>query len=304
MRRSESASSGSRDDPSNLVLRTMRWGLVPSWSKHEDKTRNTINARSENLVEGGGMWGSIKGKKRCVVLCQGYYEWLKKGKDRLPHFVKHKDGEQGKLMLLAGLYDCTVLEGSTEPLWTFTIVTTSACSEFSWLHDRQPVILSSRAELDTWLDTSSQTWTPTLTKLVESYDNSVAPLECYQVPKEVGKVGAESPTFIEPVAHRKDGIQAMFSRQKQAQSSPLTKKRKRSSSPGPSNAVVELNDDANETATAVEKSDPNHASDSPTRKGKKLHVMSPSAARRTKGKNARAKGDSSTADITQFFSRT
>jgi putative SOS response-associated peptidase YedK len=33
---------------------------------------NTTNARSENLVEGGGMWGSIKGKKRCAVVCQGY----------------------------------------------------------------------------------------------------------------------------------------------------------------------------------------------------------------------------------------
>jgi hypothetical protein len=35
----------------------------------------------------------------------------------------------------------------------------------------------------------------------------------YQVPKEVGKVGTESPSFIEPVKDRKDGIQAMFQRQ-------------------------------------------------------------------------------------------
>jgi hypothetical protein len=36
------------------------------------------------------------------------------------------------------------------------------------------------------------------------------------VPTEVGKVGAESPTFIEPVQKRKDGIEAMFSRQAKA----------------------------------------------------------------------------------------
>jgi len=41
----------------------------------------------------------------------------------------------------------------------------------------------------------------------------------YQVPKEVGKVGTESPSFIKPVASRKDGIQAMFSKQKQRDSS-------------------------------------------------------------------------------------
>jgi len=33
------------------------------------------------------------------------------------------------------------------------------------------------------------------------------------VPGEVGKVGVESPTFIEPVQKRKDGIEAMFMRQ-------------------------------------------------------------------------------------------
>lgn len=64
-------SFGINEDSVHLVLRTMKWGLVPSWSKHEDKTLSTINARSENLVETGGMWGSIKGKKRCAVVCQG-----------------------------------------------------------------------------------------------------------------------------------------------------------------------------------------------------------------------------------------
>ena len=38
----------------------------------------------------------------------------------------------------------------------------------------------------------------------------------YAVPTEVGKVGTESPTFIEPVQKRKDGIEAMFSRQAKA----------------------------------------------------------------------------------------
>ncbi|KAG6915092.1 hypothetical protein DXG01_013471 [Tephrocybe rancida] len=192
------------------VLHTMKWGLVPHWSKFEDKTLSTTNARSENLVEGGGMWASIKGRKRCAVLAQGYYEWLTKGKDKLPHFTKHRDGA---VMLMAGLYDSVVLEGQTTPLWTFTIVTTSANKDFSWLHERQPVILSTRAALDAWLDTSSQSWTPALTKLVEPFSDSAHPLDCYQVPKEVGKVGTESPTFIEPIATRKDGIQAMFSKQ-------------------------------------------------------------------------------------------
>ena len=37
-----------------------------------------------------------------------YFEWLKKGKERLPHFTKHKNG---RLMLLAGLYDRAMVDG-------------------------------------------------------------------------------------------------------------------------------------------------------------------------------------------------
>lgn len=61
------------------------------------------------------------------------------------------------------------------------------------------------------------------------------------MPKEVGKIGTESPTFVQPVQDRKDGIQAMFAKQQKQQSQPtaasstnrtLTQRaRKRSASP-------------------------------------------------------------------------
>ncbi|KAI0087593.1 hypothetical protein BDY19DRAFT_1011352 [Irpex rosettiformis] len=215
----EAASNGheSSEKSDQVIMHTMKWGLVPHWSKHDDGNLNTINARCEALVEGGGMWNSIKGKKRCAIPCQGYYEWLKKGKERLPHFTKRGDGN---LMLLAGLYDCVTLEGQTEPLWTFTIVTTDANKDFSWLHDRQPVILPTTDTLNTWLDTSSGSWNCTLTKLVQPYHDEKIPLTCYQVPKEVGKVGNESPTFIEPLSQRRDGIEAMFAKQSGPKPSP------------------------------------------------------------------------------------
>ncbi|KAL4262144.1 SOS response-associated peptidase family protein [Pleurotus pulmonarius] len=154
---SESSSQSSSNGHQDLIMQAIRWGLVPSWRKHEDKTLSTTSAKSENLVEGsGGIWGSIKGKKRCAVVAHGlYYEWLAKGKDKLPHFIKHTDSP---LMLMAGLYDCATLQDSDTPLWTFTIGTTPP--SLSWMHDRLPLILSSSEALRTWLDTSSQSWTP------------------------------------------------------------------------------------------------------------------------------------------------
>jgi len=70
----------------------------------------TINCRDDSLSTSGGMWNTMKQKKRCIVIAEGFYEWLKKngGKEKIPHYVKRKDGQ---LMCLAGLWDCVKFEG-------------------------------------------------------------------------------------------------------------------------------------------------------------------------------------------------
>lgn len=221
------SSSDPESSPGPLVMHTMRWGI--KYGKDGgSKTPQAINARSENLIEGVGMWNKFRGKNRCIVVCQGYYEWQTKGKEKLPHFARHSSD---RVMLLAGLYECAVEKDSSEPVYHFAIVTTDASKALSWLHDRQPVILSSMDDVMRWLDTSSQSWSSELAGLLHPWEDTEAPLRCYQVPKEIGKVGTESPTLIEPVAHRKDGIQAMFAKQRSKQKA--TGKRKRDPSPQP-----------------------------------------------------------------------
>jgi hypothetical protein len=65
------------------------------------------------------------------------------------------------------------------------------------------------------------------------------------VPAEVGKVGVESPTFIEPVQKRKDGIEAMFMRQTTTKAKESTtaavgsgKRKHEPSSPSPASAAA------------------------------------------------------------------
>ncbi|KAF7373452.1 LigB domain-containing protein [Mycena sanguinolenta] len=144
----------------------MKWGLVLHYSKFEDKNLNT-NARAENLVEGGGIWASLKGPKRCVVSCQGYYEWLTKGKNKLPHFIKPKDGPGGSCSWLA----CMILSFYTaKPRRCRPSLSLprppSSNSSFSWLHERQLVILHTAEALDAWLDTSSLKWSSDLILLL------------------------------------------------------------------------------------------------------------------------------------------
>lgn len=95
-------------------LQSMKWGLVPFWAKRQPdygSLMRTMNCRDDSLLEDRGMWTSMKRKKRCVVPCQGYYEWWKRGpggKEKIPHFTRRKDGD---LMYFAGLWDCVKYEG-------------------------------------------------------------------------------------------------------------------------------------------------------------------------------------------------
>lgn len=95
-------------------LQSMKWGLIPFWTKRQPdygSMMRTINCRDDSLIEDSGMWTTMKRRKRCIVVCQGFYEWLKKGpggKEKVPHFVRRKDGE---LMCFAGLWDCVSYEG-------------------------------------------------------------------------------------------------------------------------------------------------------------------------------------------------
>ncbi|KAL8668291.1 MAG: hypothetical protein Q9168_007078 [Polycauliona sp. 1 TL-2023] len=181
-------------------LQAMKWGLVPFWTKRNPdygSVMRTINARDDSLAQSGGMWNTMKQKKRCIVVAQGFYEWLKKngGKEKIPHFTKRKDGQ---LMCFAGLWDCVQYEGSEEKHYTYTIITTDSNKQLSFLHDRMPVILENGSDaLRTWLDPTRSEWSKELQSLLKPFDSE---LECYPVSKDVGKVGNNSPTFIVPVA--------------------------------------------------------------------------------------------------------
>ncbi|KAF8609243.1 DUF159-domain-containing protein [Ceratobasidium sp. AG-I] len=191
-----------------LVLHTARWGLQAKWCDPSSFShKNPINARSDVVLEGtANIWNSVRGSKHCIVICEGYYEWLKRGTRRSPHYVKHP---QNQLLLLAGFYEIVKpTSGSARPTYTCTILTTEANPQLAFLHDRMPVILSSEQALR-WMDVSKG-WKPeVLEELSKPYEGE---LVCYEVPPGVGKVGTEDPSFVEPITERKDGLRAMMSK--------------------------------------------------------------------------------------------
>ncbi|TNY17262.1 hypothetical protein DMC30DRAFT_419949 [Rhodotorula diobovata] len=193
-------------DPATFEFDLLRWGLVPHWyATSPDAGLSTINAQCESVNEGTPAWRGPRESKRCVVLAQGFYEWLAKGKDKVPHFVKRKDG---KLMAFAGLWDHCDYKGAHDPVTSYTILTVPVNKQLRFLHTRMPALLSTGAEIALWL--SDRRWSPDVQRLVRPFEGE---LECYAVDKGVGKAGNESPDFVKPVAQKKGSLDSFFARQ-------------------------------------------------------------------------------------------
>jgi putative SOS response-associated peptidase YedK len=148
---------------------------VPFWTKRNPdygSKMKTINCRDDSLIEDRGMWTTMKKKKRCIVIAQGFYEWLKKGNQKIPHFTRRKDGQ---LMCLAGLWDMVQFEGE----WPVSSVRSATVRHFgpSWtaevaLHAREravpgsqpachvfPALCTCRRPTDSPLDCSEKLYT-------------------------------------------------------------------------------------------------------------------------------------------------
>jgi putative SOS response-associated peptidase YedK len=117
-----------------LVL--LRWGLVPFWANDEAGGPRMINARAESLA-GKPALQRLQAHRRCLVPADGFYEWRRAGKLKLPVRFTLEDGG---IFAFAGLWDRWVRpEGGG--LETFTIITTRANELVSAVHARMPAMI-------------------------------------------------------------------------------------------------------------------------------------------------------------------
>ncbi|TKA76675.1 hypothetical protein B0A55_02604 [Friedmanniomyces simplex] len=253
-------------------LQAAKWGLIPFWTKRPpdySSQLRTINCRDDSLTQNGGMWNTMKQRKRCIVIAEGFYEWLKKngGKDKIPHFVKRKDGG---LMCMAGLWDCVRYEGSEqgegEALYTYTVITTDSNQQLKFLHDRMPVILEPGSEeMRVWLDPRHAGWTKELQSMLKPFRGE---LECYPVDKAVGKVGNNNPSFVVPVDSKenKKNIANFFGKQRETAGDVAAKKKvneKEDEFEGDGAGAVEVKEEEDEKRTTSKVEDPETAAPLP-----------------------------------------
>jgi putative SOS response-associated peptidase YedK len=126
----------------------LRWGLIPSWAKNMEISSRLINARSETLVEKPSFRNAFA-KRRCLILANGFYEWLRSPGRKGPSQPYHFRLADGKPFAFAGLWEIWHPQEG-EPVRSCTIITTQANAIVQPVHDRMPVILSGQAMWD-WL---------------------------------------------------------------------------------------------------------------------------------------------------------
>ncbi len=186
------------DNPEKLQF--FEWGLTPHWA---DEKTGLINARSET-VEHKRSFADAYVSRRCLVPCDGFYEWVDRGNGKQPYRVAFEDDRP---FALAGLWErweeptrqTGLAEfgsggqtGDSTTLETFAILTTKPNGLISELHHRMAVILEPECESE-WLEATVET----AAELLEPYPDDE--LTAYPVSERVNSPANDDASLIEPV---------------------------------------------------------------------------------------------------------
>ncbi len=134
-------------------IQMFNWGLIPHWVKTKadaDKLQaQTLNARSETVFEKPSFRSCIP-NNRCLIIADGFFEWMDFQKKKFPHLVQMKEQQ---LFCFAGIYASWVDKTTGELINSFSILTTDANPMMEKIHNlkkRMPVIVPA-SQYKKWL---------------------------------------------------------------------------------------------------------------------------------------------------------
>ena len=190
------------DDPATRRIRLMRWGLLPAWAKPgpggsvPTKGPLLINARAETVTTSPA-YRSAAQHKRCLIPMDGYYEWMP-NPDAGPKARKtpfYMCSEDGRPLMVAGLWSVWKPDKSAAPLLTCTVITTDAVGELARVHDRMPLVVG-EGDWNRWLDPDR----PAPVGLLAAPPD-IGGIAMREVSTLVNSVANNGPELIEPAEH-------------------------------------------------------------------------------------------------------
>ncbi len=129
-------------EPARIQL--YNWGLIPHWIKTKadtDKLRTqTLNARAETVFDKPSFRSYII-NTRCLVIADGFFEWMDFQKKKYPHYIYLKTNS---VFCFAGIYSSWTDKETGEHVDTYSILTTDANPMLARIHNskqRMPVII-------------------------------------------------------------------------------------------------------------------------------------------------------------------
>lgn len=138
------------NDTGKRELIKCRWGFLPPWIKDLSEGTPVINARAETIDEKPYFKQAFK-KQRCLIIADGFYEWKRESKKKIPFYIRLKSG---KPFGIAGLYHYSALPDGNK-ICGCAIIATKSNDMVAAIHDRMPVIVP-EGKVDKWLDPASK----------------------------------------------------------------------------------------------------------------------------------------------------
>jgi putative SOS response-associated peptidase YedK len=170
------------------VPRSVRWGLVPPWARDLGKGFEPINARSETVADKQPFADLYaRPERRCLVLADGWYEWLRSESPRGERVPFRYTLDEGAPFAFAGVWGRRRL--GDELIASATILTTRANAVCAPVHDRMPCVLEGPEEEAAWLAGADD---PELLGPCPDERVTVAPAN-----PAVNRAGVEGPELIE-----------------------------------------------------------------------------------------------------------
>ena len=167
----------------------LRWGLIPFWAKDVKIGYSLINARVETLREKPAFRDALQ-KRRCIVPFDGFYEWKKEGKLKIPYRIVTTNTD---IFSVAGLWE-RWKSPAGEWILSFSLITQPPNHTMASIHDRMPAILMPEEE-KLWLDNE---WSEEeALKLIRPYPDQYT--RAYRVSMRVNKVSENDASLVEAV---------------------------------------------------------------------------------------------------------
>ena len=115
---------------------------------------------------------------RCIIPVDGYYEWKREDKSKIPYYFTKEDNE---IMFFAGIHQNN----------QFCIITREATETISTIHHREPLIIN-HSQVNNYLNVKKDA--------METL-NSIKPpnLKFYEISKDVNNPINNDPSIVKPL---------------------------------------------------------------------------------------------------------